>query len=80
MSGAINSEDITVLNFYAPRCPSCRAAHKNIINEVNQLPENLQILNVDYDSNTELRQKYDVTSQHTFVLIDRNGNKIKSIQ
>jgi thiol-disulfide isomerase/thioredoxin len=58
MSGAINSEDITLLNFYAPRCPSCRAAHKNILNKVNQLPENLQILNIDYDSNQDLRTKY----------------------
>ncbi len=80
MSGTIDSEIITVLDFYAPRCPSCRAAHKNIINEVNQLPENLQILNVDYDSNQDLRTKYWVKSQHTFVLIDRSGNKIKSIQ
>ena len=80
MSGSIDSDKITVLNFYAPRCPSCRAAHKNIISEVNQLPENLQILNIDYDTNKDLRIKYWVTSQHTFVLIDRNSNKIKSIQ
>lgn len=79
-SGTINSDKITVLDFYAPRCPSCRTAHKNIINEISQLPNNLQILNVDYDTNKELREKYGVTSQHTFVLVDRNGNKLKSIQ
>lgn len=80
MSGSIDSEKITVLDFYAPRCPSCRTAHKNILDQVSQLPTNLQILNVDYDSNKDLRQQYGVTSQHTFVLIDRKGNKIKSIQ
>lgn len=80
MSGSIDSDKVTVLDFYAPRCPSCRAAHKTILSEVDQLPTNLQILNVDYDSNTVLRQQYGVTSQHTFVLIDRKGNKIKSIQ
>jgi thioredoxin-related protein len=50
------------------------------MSEISQIPENLQILNVDYDSNIALREKYGVTSQHTFVLVDRNGNKIKSIQ
>ncbi len=80
MSGTIDSDSITVLNFYAPRCPSCRTAHKNILNEVNTLPTNLQILNIDYDTHKDLRTKYWVTSQHTFVLIDRNGNKLKSIQ
>lgn len=80
LSWTINSDKITVLNFYAPRCPSCRTAHSNILDEANQLPENLQILNIDYDSNKNLREKYWVTSQHTFVLIDRNSNKIRSIQ
>jgi thiol-disulfide isomerase/thioredoxin len=79
-SGMIDSDKVTVLDFYASRCPSCRAAHKNIVAESNQLPKNLQILNVDYDTNKDLRDKYWVTSQHTFVLVDRNGNKIKSIQ
>ncbi len=79
-SATIDSDKITVLNFYAPWCPSCRSAHTNLVNEASQLPSNLQVLNVDYDSNTELRNKYGVTSQHTFVLIDRDGNKIKSIQ
>ena len=79
-SGSINSDKITVLDFFAPRCPSCRAAHKNIVSEVHQLPANLQILNVDYDTNTDLRQKYGVTSQHTFVLIDKQWNMIKKIQ
>ncbi len=80
MSNTIDSDKITVLNFYAPRCPSCRAAHTNILNQVDQLPANVQILNVDYDTNANLRQKYGVTSQHTFVLIDRNGNAIRSIK
>lgn len=79
-SGMIDSDKVTVLDFYASRCPSCRAAHKNIVAESDQLPKNLQILNVDYDTNKDLRDKYWVTSQHTFVLVDRNGNKIKSIQ
>jgi thiol-disulfide isomerase/thioredoxin len=54
----IDSNKVTVLDFYASRCPSCRAAHKNIVEEANQLPKNLQILNVDYDTNKDLRDKY----------------------
>jgi hypothetical protein len=34
-------------------------------------------LKTDYDSNIDLRKKYGVTSQHTFVQIDSSGNLIK---
>jgi hypothetical protein len=33
-------------------------------------------LKTDYDSNNELKKKYGVTYQHTFVQIDSNGNMI----
>lgn len=79
-SGMIKSDKITVLDFYASRCPSCRASHKKILDEVLTLPSNIQVLNVDYDNSEDLRKKYEVTSQHTFVLVDRDGNMIKKTQ
>ena len=72
----IDSDKVTVLYFYAPRCPSCRAWHLTILSEVSTIPYNLQILNIDYDTNQALRKKYGVTSQHTFILIDNNSNLV----
>lgn len=79
-SWMINSQKVTILDFYAPWCPSCRSTSSNIYTQASQIPNNLQILNVDYDSNQDLRQKYWVTSQHTFVLIDKNWNLIDKTQ
>lgn len=66
----------TVLFFHAPWCPECRAFDKAITNA--DLSDGLQILKVDYDSSTELRQKYGVTLQSTFVSVDSQGNEVST--
>lgn len=67
----------TVIFFHANWCPSCRAADSAITTELENIPANLNILKADFDTQLELRKKYGVTSQHTFVLIDTEGNEIK---
>ncbi len=67
-----------VLFFHATWCPECKAADKAFKSNLDSIPENVVILKTDYDSNTELKKKYGVTYQHTFVQIDNNGNKITS--
>ena len=64
-----------VLFFNAKWCPSCQAANANFQKE--QLPDNLTILSLDYDKNHDLKKKYGVTHQHTFVQVDADGNQIK---
>ena len=64
-----------VLFFNAKWCSTCQAANKNLTN--NPVPAGLTIMSVDYDQNRELRKKYGVTIQHTFVQVDSNGNLIK---
>ena len=64
-----------VLFFHATWCPSCVAANKKISTEA--IPSDLVVLKADYDSNLDLRKKYEVTSQHTFVQVDSEGNLIK---
>jgi hypothetical protein len=64
-----------VLFFHASWCPTCRAADSALESET--LPEGLTVLKVDYDSASDLRQAYGVTSQHTFVQVDTEGNLIK---
>lgn len=66
-----------VLFFRASWCPTCRALDKDIeTNRVN-IPNDLLILDVDYDNSKDLKKKYGVTYQHTLVEVDKNGNLIK---
>jgi thiol-disulfide isomerase/thioredoxin len=64
------------LFFHASWCPSCRALDSAINTEISTIPADTLIVKVDYDTNTELKQKYGVTSQHTTVLIDRDMNLV----
>ena len=65
----------TILFFHAPWCPECRGFEEAI--ESGTVPDGAQILKVDYDSATDLRKKYEVTIQSTFVRIDATGKRIK---
>ena len=64
-----------VLFFHAPWCPQCVALDKDIA--ASDLPDDVAVFKVDYDSNQELRKKYGVTLQTTFVLVDANGDQVK---
>jgi thioredoxin 1 len=65
-----------VLFFHAPWCPFCKAADLAFRAKVNQIPSGVTILKIDYDSSKDLRTKYGVTYQHTFVQIDNSGNLV----
>ena len=70
-----SSKDDNYIFFHAPWCPQCRAI-ENSINAGGQIPEGVTIYKLDYDSNQELRLKYGVTLQTTFVKVDNRGNFI----
>jgi thioredoxin 1 len=65
-----------VLFFYATWCPECRAADAEFKSHPELVPAGVTLLKVDYDNNLELKKKYGVTYQHTFVQIDNNNNMI----
>ena len=65
-----------VLFFHAPWCPFCKAANTEFLARASEIPSGVTLLKTDYDSNTELKQKYGVTYQHTFVQIDNDGNSV----
>jgi thiol-disulfide isomerase/thioredoxin len=69
-----STEGTKLLFFHAPWCPQCREMDQSIKDE--GLPDNVTVFKVDYDSNQQLRQKYGVTIQTTFVKIDDSGNKV----
>jgi len=66
-----------VLFFHASWCPSCKALNSDIEKNVGAIPAGVTILKTDYDKETELKKKYGVTTQHTLVQVDKDGNLIK---
>ena len=59
------------LFFHAPWCPQCRALEESILS--GDIPDDLTIIKVDYDTATGLRQQYGVTIQTTIVFVDDDG-------
>ncbi len=65
-----------VLFFRASWCPTCRGLDSDIRSHVGDIPDGVTILDVDYDTSTDLKKKYGVTYQHTLVQVDASGNQI----
>jgi len=66
-----------VLFFKADWCPSCRILDEDIKSKLSGIPEDVVLLELDYDEETELKKKYGVTTQHTMVQVDIEGELIK---
>lgn len=75
-SSELASEDYptTILFFYASWCPECRAFKQAIT--ASTIPEGVQVLEVNYDDETALKQKYGVTLQTTFVKTNNKGDNL----
>ena len=71
-----NAEGRVVLFFHAGWCPTCRGQEKNILDSKADIPSDLTILKVNYDKETELKSKYGVRLQHSFVQVDSQGNAL----
>jgi thiol-disulfide isomerase/thioredoxin len=65
------------LFFHASWCPKCRALDEDL--RAEGAPDGLTVFKVDYDSSTDLRQRYGVTLQTTIVFVDDAGGKISSV-
>lgn len=74
---AYAQKDTLVLFFHATWCPSCRALNTDIEEHLQEIPANVSILKTDYDSEIKLKQKYGITTQHSFAQVDADGNLIK---
>ena len=60
--------------FHAPWCPTCRATEDAIARD--GIPAGLTLVKVDFDTENDLRKKYGVTTQHTFVQVDASGAEL----
>jgi thioredoxin 1 len=67
----------TVLFFHAGWCPTCRSADSDITAGAATIPAGVTILKTDYDKEVALKQKYGVTTQHTFVEVDSTGKMLQ---
>ncbi len=72
----LNRDNKRVLFFHASWCPYCQAADREFNANPGEIPEDVVLFKVDYDTEKELIEKYGITYQHTFVLVDEDGNEI----
>ena len=65
-----------VLFFHASWCPTCKETQENLEADPAAIPAGLTIVKVDFDDSDDLRGKYGVTTQHTFVQVDADGAEL----
>lgn len=76
MSSATADETV-VLFFHATWCSTCKLLADDITANADSIPDDVQILLVDFDTATDLKQRYGVTLQHTLVQVDSNGDAVE---
>lgn len=57
-------------------CPSCQAADRDFKAHFDKVPKDVTIMKINYDTAKELKQKYAITMQDTFIQIDSKGSEI----
>lgn len=63
--------------FYAKWCPSCMSADDEFIQNADKIPSDVILFKTNYDTEKELKTKYGITYQHTFVYVDSFGKAVK---
>ena len=67
--------DHTVIFFHADWCGTCHKVEQEILS--GDIPDDINILVANYDTEQELKKKYGVTIQTTFVSVDAEWNLIE---
>lgn len=57
-------------------CPSCQAADRDFKAHFDKVPKDVTILKINYDTAKELKRKYAIVIQDTFVQLDNQGKEI----
>lgn len=65
-----------VVYFWAVWCPTCKVLDAQLKERSNELPEDVTILKTNYDTEKELKKKYQIVQQHTLVQVDKEGNEV----
>ncbi len=77
--GVIGNGETSVLFFHATWCPACKKNDGLLTSWYNAEDFGRSVYKLDFDTATELRKKYGVNGQDTFVLIDGSGNEIERV-
>ena len=67
-----------ILFFHASWCFQCREIEKGITANLDKIPAGITIFKIDYDSNQDLRRKYGVKMQTSFVKFYEQGKVIQN--
>ena len=79
-AAAVSEGKSVVLNFRASRCPTCTDVSNDILANIATLPDNVVVLETDFDKYAALKTAYNVNQQTTFVFFDENGEYSKTIE
>lgn len=60
--------------FHASWCPTCQLMDRDILSNSSDFPYGSVILKADYDTETELKKTYEITSQSTIVMVNADGS------
>ncbi len=66
--------------FRTERCFACRAVAADARANPQLIPSDVVIVEVDFDTNTDLKERYHVAAPTTFIQVDKNGEKLNSWQ
>ena len=61
-----------VLYFHADWCSTCTSFDQELRANPD-LPQDLIVLQIPYDTATDLKAQYNITRQHTLILLDKSG-------
>ena len=79
LAAALSSGKATLIYFYANWCGSCRGQEPiNAAFFSRTLAENLAVtgVRVNVDENQPIMRQYGINYQHSYVLLDKNGNPV----
>ncbi len=78
---ALKSDKVVFLEFHAVWCPICNALEPKIYAAFEELPKDKVVgFKADFDTEVELKKKYNVISQHTHIIIKNGEVKLKSLE
>jgi thioredoxin 1 len=72
---ALAAQGPTVLFFAADWCPTCQTALRDISANGARM-NGITVVVVDYDNAADLKKRYGVTTQHTYVQIDAEAARV----
>ena len=76
---AVAAAKTPILFFYASWCSTCRSLVREIQDRSAEFPDHVAILKVSYDDEKELRRRYQVTRQHTIIILDEDLNATQTL-